>query len=73
MVHTPLVGLLIQGGPKEIDHVLALLRKRIPVILFGGKGLAADIIAYALNAATETLVHRIFADKNFSIKIVISQ
>ncbi|CAL1530212.1 unnamed protein product, partial [Lymnaea stagnalis] len=50
----PLIGLLIQGGPEDIDHVLALLRKNVPVIVVGGQGKAAGLLAFAYRAAQET-------------------
>lgn len=46
---TPMVGLLIQGGPIDIEHVVDLLRKRVPVLLVKGTGLAADLVAFATN------------------------
>lgn len=50
---TPVIGLLIQGGPPDIDHTLALLKKKIPVILMKGFGLAADLIAFAYQEMKE--------------------
>ncbi|GFN83125.1 transient receptor potential cation channel subfamily m member 2 [Plakobranchus ocellatus] len=44
----PLIGLLVQGGPQEIDRVLALVKKNVPVIVLCGLGMAGDIIAYAV-------------------------
>ncbi|GFR93166.1 transient receptor potential cation channel subfamily M member 2 [Elysia marginata] len=43
----PLIGLLVQGGPQEIDRVLALVKRNVPVIVLWGLGMAGDIIAYA--------------------------
>ncbi|CAL1533696.1 unnamed protein product, partial [Lymnaea stagnalis] len=45
--HTPVVGILIQGGPPEIDRVLWLLKKQLPVIVLRRKGFASGLIAYA--------------------------
>ncbi|XP_048243432.1 transient receptor potential cation channel subfamily M member-like 2 [Haliotis rufescens] len=50
---TPVIGLLIQGGPPDIDHTLALLKKKIPVIVMKGFGLAADLIAFAYQEMKE--------------------
>ncbi|KAK0055225.1 transient receptor potential cation channel subfamily M member-like 2, partial [Biomphalaria pfeifferi] len=47
MKHTPMVGLLIQGGPQEIDRVLWLLKKQHPVVVIRKKGFASGLIAYA--------------------------
>ncbi|KAL8598697.1 hypothetical protein ACOMHN_033261 [Nucella lapillus] len=44
---TPVVGLLIQGGPPDIEHIFWLLTKKIPVVVIEGSGLAADLIAFA--------------------------
>ncbi|XP_062585972.1 transient receptor potential cation channel subfamily M member 3-like [Saccostrea cucullata] len=46
---TPMVGLLIQGGPIDIEHVVDLLRKRVPVLVVKGSGLAADLVAFVFN------------------------
>ncbi|XP_061181423.1 transient receptor potential cation channel subfamily M member 1-like [Saccostrea echinata] len=43
---TPMVGLLIQGGPLDIDHVVDLLRRKVPVLVLQGTGLGADLIAF---------------------------
>ncbi|KAK7479220.1 hypothetical protein BaRGS_00029564, partial [Batillaria attramentaria] len=44
---TPVIGLLVQGGPPDIDHVLLLLKKKIPVVVIQGSGCAADLVAFA--------------------------
>lgn len=44
---TPVIGLLVQGGPPDIDHVLLLLKKKIPVVVIRGSGLAADLVSFA--------------------------
>lgn len=44
---TPVLGLMVQGGPLDIDHVLLLLKKKIPVIVILGSGGAADLVAFA--------------------------
>ncbi|XP_061181386.1 transient receptor potential cation channel subfamily M member-like 2 [Saccostrea echinata] len=46
---TPMVGLLIQGGPIDIEHVVDLLRRKVPVLVVKGTGLAADLIAFVFN------------------------
>ena len=46
-ITTPVVGLLVQGGPPDIDHILWLLKKKIPVVVIQGSGLAADLISFA--------------------------
>lgn len=46
---TPMVGLLIQGGPVDIEHVVDLLRRKVPVLIVKGTGLAADLIAFVFN------------------------
>nr|XP_022305861.1 transient receptor potential cation channel subfamily M member 1-like [Crassostrea virginica] len=51
---TPMVGLLIQGGPIDIEHVVDLLRKRVPVLVVKGTGLAADLVSFAFN---EKIIH----------------
>ncbi|XP_062600329.1 transient receptor potential cation channel subfamily M member 6-like [Saccostrea cucullata] len=43
---TPMVGLLIQGGPLDIDHVVDLLRRKVIVLVLQGTGLGADLIAF---------------------------
>ncbi|XP_076467609.1 transient receptor potential cation channel subfamily M member-like 2 [Babylonia areolata] len=44
---TPVIGLLVQGGPADIDHILWLLTKKIPVVVIQGSGLAADLVSFA--------------------------
>ena len=53
---TPLVGLLVQGGPPDIDHILWLLKKKIPVVVIQGSGLAADLIAFAYREMEQRLL-----------------
>eukprot|EP00105_Crassostrea_gigas_P035510 XP_019919658.1 PREDICTED: transient receptor potential cation channel subfamily M member 1 [Crassostrea gigas] len=43
---TPMVGLLIQGGPIDIDHVVDLLRRKVPVLVVQGSGQAADLLSF---------------------------
>ncbi|RUS91558.1 hypothetical protein EGW08_000673, partial [Elysia chlorotica] len=50
----PLIGLLVQGGPKEIDRVLGLVKKNVPVIVLSGLGMAGDIIAYAVRESQQS-------------------
>lgn len=51
--NTPLVGLLLQGGPAQIDHINNLLKKQIPVIVVKGSGYAADLIAFVIQEIQE--------------------
>ncbi|KAI8793689.1 protein ced-11 [Biomphalaria glabrata] len=51
---TPLIGLLKDGGLEDIDHVLALLRKNVPVIVICGQGKAAGLLAFAYRAAQQS-------------------
>ncbi|KAJ8305130.1 hypothetical protein KUTeg_017315 [Tegillarca granosa] len=51
--NTPLVGLLLQGGPAQIDHVASLLKKQIPVIVVKGSGYAANLIAFVIQEMQE--------------------
>lgn len=44
---TPVVGILVQGGPPDIEHTLNLIKKKIPVIIVHGSGLAADLVSFA--------------------------
>jgi hypothetical protein len=48
-VSTPVIGLLVQGGPPDIDHVLWLLQRKIPVVVIQGSGKAAELISFAFN------------------------
>ncbi|KAK7097580.1 hypothetical protein V1264_004533 [Littorina saxatilis] len=48
-MQTPVIGLLVQGGPPDIDHILWLLKKKIPVVVIQGSGLAADLVSFAYN------------------------
>ncbi|XP_059174612.1 transient receptor potential cation channel subfamily M member-like 2 isoform X2 [Physella acuta] len=54
VVSTPLIGVLIQGGLDDIDRVMTLLRKNIPVIVIGGQGKAASLLAFAFRATQES-------------------
>ncbi|XP_041360001.1 transient receptor potential cation channel subfamily M member-like 2 isoform X2 [Gigantopelta aegis] len=54
--NTPVISLLVQGGPPEIDQVLWLLKKKIPVIVMKGFGLAADLIAFAYEETRESYI-----------------
>lgn len=54
---TPFIGLLVQGGPVDIDHALSLLKRRIPVVVIGGSGLAADLVAFAYQEVQERLLN----------------
>ena len=52
---TPVVGMLVQGGPPDIDHILWLLKKQIPVVVIQGSGLAADLISFAYTEMEQRL------------------
>ncbi|XP_055345024.1 transient receptor potential cation channel subfamily M member 2-like [Paramacrobiotus metropolitanus] len=41
----PVVAVLVQGGPVELDHVLTYLKNNVPVIIIKGTGFIADILA----------------------------
>lgn len=49
----PVVGLLIQGSPRDIDLVLFYLRNKMPVVVVKGTGGCADLLAYALEESQE--------------------
>ena len=53
---TPVIGLLVQGGPSDIDHILWLLKKKIPVVVIQGSGMAADLLGFAYNEMQERWV-----------------
>lgn len=55
-VVTPVIGLLVQGGPSDIDHTLGLLKKKIPVVVIRGSGLAADLVSFAYQEMEERYV-----------------
>lgn len=42
----PLVALMIQGGPNEIQQIWQYLKNRTPVVVVKGSGLVADLFAY---------------------------
>ncbi|RUS70802.1 hypothetical protein EGW08_021437, partial [Elysia chlorotica] len=44
---TPVVGLMLQGGPAEIERVLWLLKKQVPVVVINRQGSASGLLAYA--------------------------
>ena len=49
----PVVGLLVQGGPKSIDHILFFLKNRMPVLVLKGLGGAAELVAYCYEELQE--------------------
>lgn len=49
----PLVCILIQGGPAEIDQVLYYLNDNVPVMVIKGTGLMADLLAFAYEEIME--------------------
>ncbi|KAK3797550.1 hypothetical protein RRG08_054580 [Elysia crispata] len=46
-MRTPVVGLMLQGGPAEIERVLWLLKKQVPVIVITRQAAASGLLAYA--------------------------
>lgn len=42
----PIVGLLVQGSPKVIDHVHFYVQNKMPVVVLKGSGGLADMISY---------------------------
>ena len=42
----PVVGLLVQGSPRNIDHVLYYLQNKMPIVVLKGSGGIADVIAF---------------------------
>ncbi|XP_060598129.1 transient receptor potential cation channel subfamily M member 6-like [Ruditapes philippinarum] len=42
----PVVGLLVQGSPKNIDHVLFYIQNKMPVVILKGSGGLADMIGF---------------------------
>lgn len=49
----PIVGLLVQGSPKNIDHVLFYVQNRMPVVVLKGSGGLADVISYVYEEILE--------------------
>ncbi|GFS24681.1 transient receptor potential cation channel subfamily M member 2 [Elysia marginata] len=43
----PVVGLMLHGGPAEIDRVLWLLKKQVPVVVIIRQATASGLLAYA--------------------------
>ena len=52
----PVVGLLVQGTPCNMDHVLYYLTNKMPVLVLKGSGGLADMIAYAYEEIQEKWV-----------------
>ena len=42
----PVVGLLVQGQPSNIDHVLFYLQNKMPVIVLKGFGGLSEMVAF---------------------------
>ena len=42
----PIVGLLVQGSPRVIEHVQFYIQNKMPVVVLKGSGGLADIISY---------------------------
>ena len=49
----PVVGLLVQGSPRGVDHVLTYLNDKMPVVILKGSGGVADLLAYAFEELVE--------------------
>ena len=49
----PVVGLLVQGSPKNIDHVLFYIQNKMPVVILKGSGGLADMIGYVYEEILE--------------------
>lgn len=49
----PVVGLLVQGSPRGVDHVLTYLNNKMPVVILKGSGGVADLLAYAFEELVE--------------------
>ena len=46
---TPLVGLLVQGSPSDIEHVCDLVKIKVPVVILKGTGAAADLFSFTID------------------------
>ncbi|KAL4230550.1 hypothetical protein ACF0H5_010931 [Mactra antiquata] len=49
----PVVGLLVQGSPKNIDQVLFYLQNKMPVVVLKGSGGIADMLSYVYEEVIE--------------------
>ena len=49
----PVVGLLIQGSPRNIDHVLYYVHNKMPLVVIKGSGGLADVIGFAYEELLE--------------------
>ncbi|XP_061163971.1 transient receptor potential cation channel subfamily M member 1-like [Saccostrea echinata] len=49
----PVVGLLVQGSPRGVEHVLTYLNDKMPVVILKGSGGVADLLAYAFEELVE--------------------
>ncbi|OTF70039.1 hypothetical protein BLA29_005173, partial [Euroglyphus maynei] len=64
---TPFVSILIDGEPENIQLVLQLIKKRIPVVVLQGSGGMADIVSYAYTRIMNSFVDSLdtdYVDKN---------
>ena len=52
----PVVGLLVQGSYRNIDHILYYLQNKMPIVVLKGSGGIADVITYAYEEMLERLV-----------------
>jgi hypothetical protein len=49
----PVVGLLVQGSPRGVNHVLTYLNDKMPIVILKGSGGIADLLAYAFEELVE--------------------
>ena len=54
----PVVGLLVQGSPRDIEHVLYYLHNKMPLVVLKGSGGLADVIGFAYGELLERYVLR---------------
>lgn len=59
---TPLVSLLIQGSPCDIEHVTNLIKMKVPVIIVKGTGSAADLFSFAYDELQQRYTLNIFVN-----------
>ncbi|XP_033743506.1 transient receptor potential cation channel subfamily M member 7-like [Pecten maximus] len=49
----PVIGLLVQGSPKNVEHILFYLSNKMPVVVLKGSGGFADLLAFAYQETQE--------------------
>ena len=52
----PVVGLLVQGSYRNVDHILYYLQNKMPIVVLKGSGGIADVITFAYEEMLERLV-----------------